>query len=142
MSNRIERPVRAAAPDAAAALAAPPVSPPHADAGEHAGAIASPLRAQLFVAVLEVDDDSLLVRWVESGRCHYGEQRWRLRTAVQPGRCAISGRPIAPGESVFRPVRRPVPANGDEMICPASVPRDTARVDANAPADEPADASG
>ncbi|CAB3752049.1 hypothetical protein GQ57_05580 [Burkholderia sp. MSh2] len=87
-----------------------------------AAALASPLRPQLFVTVLEAGDDALLVRWVESGRCHYGEQRWRLRVALQPGRCAISGRPIEPGEPVFRPVRRPVPANGDEMIRPASVP--------------------
>ncbi|MGT0247876.1 DUF3331 domain-containing protein [Burkholderia pyrrocinia] len=88
----------------------------------HAAAAMSPLRPQLFVTVLEAGDDGLLIRWVESGRCRYGEQRWRLRVALQPGRCAISGRPIEPGEPVFRPVRRPVPANGDEMICPASVP--------------------
>ncbi|AWV04245.1 hypothetical protein DM992_32105 [Burkholderia sp. JP2-270] len=89
---------------------------------EHAAAAVSPLRPQLFVTVLEAGEDGLLIRWVESGRCHYGEQRWRLRVALQPGRCAISGRPIEPGEPVFRPARRPVPANGDEMICPASVP--------------------
>ncbi|CAB3748339.1 hypothetical protein B7G54_01295 [Burkholderia puraquae] len=88
----------------------------------HAAASVSPLRSQLFVTVLEADDNALLIRWVESGRCHYGEQRWRLRVALQPGRCAISGQPIEPGEPVFRPVRRPVPANGDEMIRPASVP--------------------
>ncbi|WP_175921032.1 DUF3331 domain-containing protein [Burkholderia latens] len=82
----------------------------------------SPLRPQLFVTVLEAGGDGLLVRWVESGRCHYGEQRWRLRVAQTSGRCAISGRAIEPGEPVFRPVRRPVPANADEMICPASVP--------------------
>ncbi|RQZ86351.1 DUF3331 domain-containing protein [Burkholderia cepacia] len=111
--------------------------------GEHAAAAVSPLRPQLFVTVLEAGDDALLVRWVESGRCHYGEQRWRLRVALQPGRCAISGQPIEPGEPVFRPVRRPVPANGDEMIRPASVPGATGAAcgvtadgdDAYAPAD-------
>ncbi|KVK98812.1 hypothetical protein WT01_23930 [Burkholderia cepacia] len=109
----------------------------------HAAAAVSPLRPQLFVTVLEAGDDALLVRWVESGRCHYGEQRWRLRVALQPGRCAISGQPIEPGEPVFRPVRRPVPANGDEMICPASVSGATGAAggatadgdDADAPAD-------
>ncbi|MDN7426208.1 hypothetical protein CFB89_23365 [Burkholderia sp. AU16741] len=96
----------------------------------HATAAVSPLRPQLFVTVLEAGDDALLVRWVESGRCHYGEQRWRLRVALQPGRCALSGQTIEPGEPVFRPVRRPVPANGDEMIHPASVPgRDGAACD-------------
>lgn len=98
---------------------------------EHATAAASPLRPQLFVTVLEAGDDALLVRWVESGRCHYGEQRWRLRVALQSGRCALSGQPIEPGEPVFRPVRRPVPANGDEMIRPAALPGlDSAACDA------------
>ncbi|RQV06505.1 DUF3331 domain-containing protein [Burkholderia cenocepacia] len=97
------------------------VAHPLAPIPAHATAAASPLRPQLFVTVLEAGDDALLVRWVESGRCHYGEQRWRLRVALQPGRCALSGQTIEPGEPVFRPVRRPVPANGDEMIRPAAV---------------------
>lgn len=103
-------------------VAHPLVTIGRAPVPEHAASAISPLRPQLFVTVLEAGDDSLLIRWVESGRCHYGEQRWRLRVALQPGRCAISGQPIEPGEPVFRPVRRPVPANGDEMICPSSVP--------------------
>ncbi|WP_322027608.1 DUF3331 domain-containing protein [Burkholderia sp. BCC1977] len=103
----------------------------------------SPLRPQLFVTVLEAGDDGLLVRWVESGRCHYGEQRWRLRVALVPGRCAISGRLIEPGEPVFRPVRRPVPANADEMICPASVPQVAGAVpDAGHDATDPAEVTG
>ncbi|VWC55223.1 ribosomal protein S14 [Burkholderia contaminans] len=113
---------------------------------EHVAAAVSPLRPQLFVMVLEADDNALLIRWVESGRCHYGEQRWRLRVALQPGRCAISGQPIEAGEPVFRPVRRPVPANGDEMIRPASVPGAAGLArDAAAEGDdarEPADVSG
>ncbi|WP_322085548.1 DUF3331 domain-containing protein [Burkholderia sp. BCC1999] len=103
-------------------VAHPLVTIGRAPVPEHAAAAVSPLRPQLFVTVLEAGDDGLLIRWVESGRCHYGEQRWRLRVALQPGHCALSGRPIEPGEPVFRPVRRPVPANGDEMICPAAVP--------------------
>ncbi|WP_175716461.1 DUF3331 domain-containing protein [Burkholderia anthina] len=108
---------------------------------------ASPLRPQLFVTVLEAGDDGLLVRWSESGRCHYGEQRWRLRVALQAGRCAISGRAIEPGEPVYRPVRRPVPVNGDEMIRPASVPGmgGAARAGVPAPdhdATKPADVAG
>ncbi|PFH29660.1 DUF3331 domain-containing protein [Burkholderia sp. JKS000303] len=107
---------------------------------------ASPLRPQLFVTVLEAGDDGLLVRWSESGRCHYGEQRWRLRVALQAGRCAISGRAIEPGEPVYRPVRRPVPVNGDEMIRPASVPGAAGAVRQVAPAcgdaADPADVAG
>ncbi|AFQ50327.1 DUF3331 domain-containing protein [Burkholderia cepacia] len=121
---------------ASASGAADPMPTPGADVARPIAAIValgrarqrgvaamSPLRPQLFVTVLEAGEDGLLVRWVESGRCHYGEQRWRLRAALAPGRCAISGRPIEPGEPVFRPVRRPVPANADEMIRPASVPK-------------------
>nr|WP_175689922.1 DUF3331 domain-containing protein [Burkholderia anthina] len=118
-----------------------------ASARKHAAAARSPLRPQLFVTVLEAGEEGLLVRWVESGRCHYGEQRWRLRVAPMPGRCALSGRPIEPGEPVFRPVRRPVPANGDEMICPASVPGRRAAARAGVPepghdATDPADVAG
>ncbi|KVG64937.1 DUF3331 domain-containing protein [Burkholderia pseudomultivorans] len=113
---------------------------------EHGAPAVSPLRPQLFVTILEVGDDGLLVRWSESGRCHYGEQRWRLRVALQPGRCAISGRPIEPGEPVYRPVRRPVPVNGDEMICPAAVPGATQATGNAAPdavdASDPADVLG
>ncbi|MCA8099681.1 DUF3331 domain-containing protein [Burkholderia contaminans] len=120
-----EAPVAAdvvAMPSCGGVVAHPLVTIGRAPIPEHAAAAASPLRPQLFVTVLEADEHALLIRWVESGRCHYGEQRWRLRVALQPGRCAISGRPIEAGEPVFRPVRRPVPANGDEMICPESVP--------------------
>ncbi len=111
-----------AMPSRGGVVAHPLVTIGRAPIPEHATAAASPLRPQLFVTVLEAGDDALLVRWVESGRCHYGEQRWRLRVALQPGRCALSGQPIEPGEPVFRPVRRPVPANGDEMIRLAALP--------------------
>ncbi|VWC68606.1 ribosomal protein S14 [Burkholderia lata] len=122
-------------------VAHPLVTIGRAPVPEHAAAAVSPLRPQLFVTVLEADDNALLVRWVESGRCHYGEQRWRLRVALQPGRCAISGQPIEPGEPVFRPVRRPVPANGDEMIRPASVPGATGAACDVAPEDDDAHAA-
>lgn len=120
-----EAPVAAdavAMPSCGGVVAHPLLTIGRAPIPEHAAAAAAPLRPQLFVTVLEADEHALLIRWVESGRCHDGEQRWRLRVALQPGHCAISGQPIEAGEPVFRPVRRPVPANGDEMICPASVP--------------------
>ncbi|AXK67078.1 DUF3331 domain-containing protein [Burkholderia sp. IDO3] len=59
---------------------------------------------------------SLLVRWVESGRLHYGEQKWRRTLARRDGRCAYSGRTIVQGEAVFRPTGRPRPANHLAMI--------------------------
>ncbi|KWH62399.1 DUF3331 domain-containing protein [Burkholderia sp. AU39826] len=135
-----------AMPSRGGAVAHPLVTIGRTPIPEQATAAASPLRPQLFVTVLEAGDDALLVRWVDSGRCHYGEQRWRLRVALQPGRCALSGQPIEPGEPVFRPVRRPVPANGDEMICPAAVPGVAGAAHDGAPEDggprHPADVHG
>ena len=29
------------------------------------------------IEILERSDTTLVIRWVEPGRCHYGEQRWR-----------------------------------------------------------------
>jgi hypothetical protein len=29
------------------------------------------------IEILERSDTTLVIRWVEPGRCHYGEQRWQ-----------------------------------------------------------------
>jgi hypothetical protein len=73
--------------------------------------------ARVMVEILEHDENTLLTRWVEPGRCHYGEQRWRLRAARVAGVCAVSQRAIQRGDAVFRPAERPLPANGSAMIC-------------------------
>ncbi|MBZ5794749.1 DUF3331 domain-containing protein [Burkholderia contaminans] len=82
---------------------------------------ASPGRSQIQVTLLEWSNESLLVRWVESGRLHYGEQKWRRTVARHDGRCAYSGRAIVQGEAVFRPTGRPRPANHLAMIAAAAV---------------------
>jgi hypothetical protein len=72
--------------------------------------------ARVQIEILEQDEKTILIRWVEPGRCHYAEQRWRLRSARVAGVCAVSQRAIRRGDAVFRPAERPMPANGSAMI--------------------------
>jgi len=68
------------------------------------------------VEILEQSENTLIIRWVEPGRCHYGEQRWCRRSARAPGVCVVSQRAIRRGDAVFRPAGRPAPANASAMI--------------------------
>ncbi|WP_449180365.1 DUF3331 domain-containing protein [Trinickia sp. YCB016] len=82
-----------------------------------------PLRLRLSridteVLVLDYDDRYVWLRWVQPGRCHFGEQRWVLAAAKRSGYCIVSGLPIHRGELVFRPGDRPAPSNADKMILP------------------------
>jgi hypothetical protein len=63
------------------------------------------------IEILERSDTTLVIRWVEPGRCHYGEQRWRRRSAHTSGTCAVSRR-----NAVFKPAARPAPSNASAMI--------------------------
>ncbi|WP_080599388.1 DUF3331 domain-containing protein [Burkholderia cepacia] len=68
------------------------------------------------VTVLECDGSVLVVRWVEPGVRHFGEQRWRRAIASRRGICVLSHLPIFPGDAVFRPAERPRPTNAGAMI--------------------------
>lgn len=68
------------------------------------------------VHILEVSDNHLLVRWVEPGKRHYGEQKWRLGVARSGGYCALSHRRIERGEPAYRPAEGPRPGNYVAMI--------------------------
>jgi hypothetical protein len=72
--------------------------------------------SRVQVEILEQSETTLVVRWVEPGRCHYGEQRWRRRSAHTAGTCVVSRRAIHRGDAVFRPAERPAPANASAMI--------------------------
>ncbi|WP_429296517.1 DUF3331 domain-containing protein [Paraburkholderia atlantica] len=72
--------------------------------------------ARVQVEVLEQSETTLIIRWVEPGRRHYGEQRWRRRYARAPGLCVVSRRAIRRGDAVFSPAERPAPANASAMI--------------------------
>jgi hypothetical protein len=55
--------------------------------------------------------------WSQSNCCFYGDQLWHFGFARRPGRCALSGRPIARGAGIYRPRRGVcVPANASAMI--------------------------
>ncbi|WP_414143554.1 DUF3331 domain-containing protein [Burkholderia pseudomultivorans] len=68
------------------------------------------------VQVLERSARLLVVRWVEPGRAHFGEQHWKPGRARHAGICALSGARIACGDAVFRPSGRPTPPNAHAMI--------------------------
>lgn len=53
--------------------------------------------------ILERSPRELSLRWVQSGRCHYGEHRWVLVNARRAGICAVSGERIKVGDPVYRP---------------------------------------
>ncbi|WP_206956760.1 DUF3331 domain-containing protein [Trinickia acidisoli] len=72
--------------------------------------------SRVQIEILEQSDTTLIIRWVEPGRCHYGEQRWRRRSANASGTCVVSRRAIRRGDAVFRPAERPAPANAAAMI--------------------------
>ena len=72
--------------------------------------------SRVQIEILEQSDTTLIIRWVEPGRCHYGEQRWRRRSANSSGTCVVSRRAIRRGDAVFRPAERPAPANAAAMI--------------------------
>ncbi|RQZ19957.1 DUF3331 domain-containing protein [Burkholderia sp. Bp9031] len=73
------------------------------------------------VTVLECDGSVLVVRWVEPGVRHFGEQRWRRAIASRRGICVLSHLPIFPGDAVFRPAERPRPTNAAAMILASDV---------------------
>jgi hypothetical protein len=72
--------------------------------------------APVRIEILEQSGTTLIIRWVEPGRCHYGEQRWRLRQARASGVCVVSRRAIRRGDAVYRPAERPAPPNASAMI--------------------------
>ncbi|MEX3943300.1 DUF3331 domain-containing protein [Paraburkholderia sp. BR10937] len=59
----------------------------------------------------------ITLAWRDPSRCAYGDQEWYLTRARRSGVCAVSGRPIRRGESVYRPrPMRPQALNADAMI--------------------------
>jgi hypothetical protein len=72
--------------------------------------------AHVQVTVLECVGSALMVRWVEHGVRHYGEQYWRRGVATRRGICVLSRKHIKRGDEIFRPAGRPRPANFSAMI--------------------------
>jgi hypothetical protein len=65
---------------------------------------------------------SLTIDWRDPTRCCYREQLWVAAHARVSGRCAMSGKLIAPGDEIFRPrPTRPAPKNVGAMILASAV---------------------
>ncbi|SAL07255.1 hypothetical protein AWB81_07986 [Caballeronia arationis] len=57
------------------------------------------------------------IEWRDPTHCCYGDQVWRTSRARVAGVCAMSKRPIRPGDAIYKPRScRPMPINSDAMI--------------------------
>jgi Domain of unknown function (DUF3331) len=71
------------------------------------------------VTVVEELSNSLFaLRWHDPALCYYEEQVWSPCFARASGHCALSGKHISLGDSVYRPRTRGrvMPLNKDAMI--------------------------
>jgi len=112
---------------------APPMSSPaqvHESAPCMRSAISRPhvgapnkCASQARVEIVERPCNGLaILSWRDSRSCCYVEQHWHLRVARHSGVCALTGRAITRGASVFMPLSRPRPLNADEMILAEAMP--------------------
>ncbi|KVH61560.1 hypothetical protein WS89_13525 [Burkholderia sp. MSMB1072] len=80
----------------------------------------SAVSARRTVAVSFVERQTattVSIAWRDATHCSYGDQVWQTARARVGGVCAVSGRPVEPGDSIYRPrPTRPVPLNAGAMI--------------------------
>jgi len=63
-----------------------------------------------------------IVSWRDPTRCSYGDQVWQATRAREAGVCAMSGRPIQQGDTIYKPrCCKPAPLNADAMILQAVI---------------------
>jgi hypothetical protein len=76
------------------------------------------VRAFTVTVVEELPKSLFALCWHDPTLCNYEEQVWSPCLARASGRCALSGKHINLGDSVYRPRTRGrvVPLNGDAMI--------------------------
>ncbi|KVQ97604.1 hypothetical protein WK09_06060 [Burkholderia ubonensis] len=70
------------------------------------------------ISVLErPTSDTVMISWSDACTGHYGYQKWRLLTTRRRGFCALSGRPIEIGDSVYSPqLQGSTPSNAAAMV--------------------------
>lgn len=83
-----------------------------------------------IVNVLDrLSERTVAVSWRDSTSCHYNDQIWRVGIAREPGRCAMTGEWIQPGEAIYRPIPTlPAPVNAQAMILASALARVRAEV--------------
>ncbi|RQR43631.1 DUF3331 domain-containing protein [Burkholderia sp. Bp9140] len=79
--------------------------------------------SQPTISVLERPTaDTVMISWCDACTGHYGYQKWRLFTTRKRGVCALSGRPIAAGDSVYAPqLLGSTPGNAAAMVLAACI---------------------
>jgi hypothetical protein len=73
-------------------------------------------RAVSVSFVDRVSSTAVTIAWRDSTHCSYGDQTWHVTRARTGGTCAISGRPVRTGDTVYQPRGRPRPLNAGAMI--------------------------
>lgn len=75
-------------------------------------------RLSVVTVVERLSQTRVSLSWRDSTLCNYEEQVWTYGKAKSSGRCALSGKPILRGDSVYRLMRRgrDRPLNNGEMI--------------------------
>lgn len=82
-------------------------------------------RPPSHISILEkLSSSTISVRWSDPCLGHYGNQLWGIGSARTDAICALSGKRIRRGDSVFRPrvYGSQVPSNRDRMILASAVP--------------------
>lgn len=89
-------------------------------AGANSRSNAPVMSARRAVAVSFVERQTattVSIAWRDATHCSYGDQVWKTARARISGVCAVSGRPVEPGDPIYRPgPTRPVPLNAGAMI--------------------------
>ncbi|REE18096.1 uncharacterized protein DUF3331 [Paraburkholderia sp. BL27I4N3] len=85
----------------------------------------SNINRSVSVALLDrISPRTATVSWSDPQGCKYGEQVWRLAAAKRSGICALSGQPIATGDTIYRPTKvDPPPANAAAMMLAIAIDR-------------------
>ena len=66
--------------------------------------------------------DTVMISWRDACTGHYGYQKWRLFTTRKRGVCALSGRSIEAGDSVYAPqLLGSTPGNAAAMVLAACI---------------------
>ncbi|UVE68662.1 DUF3331 domain-containing protein [Burkholderia pyrrocinia] len=66
--------------------------------------------------------DTAMISWCDACTGHYGYQKWRLFTTRKRGVCALSGRSIGIGDSVYAPqLLGSTPGNAAAMVLAACI---------------------
>jgi hypothetical protein len=89
----------------------------------------TPHSARIVNVLDRLSERTVAVSWRDSTSCHYNDQIWRVGIAREPGRCAMTGERIRPGEAIYRPIPAlPAPVNAQAMILASALARVRAEV--------------